>query len=210
MKLLPWVFCGLVVGSAWLAVFFAGSIVVHDRTGQVVRAAAVNERQAQGLYRLPGGVFVGVPKLTGEVEITCWDGARRRGLYVTEHLHSRGRTQGAGCPALESGRNGLVSGIVAFYLVLGLAFATASWLAGRLSRRASGRTRTVVAVVSVLSPVLVALGAWVALGFISGLSPLTDPKVAVLLMAVAPLVLPAILGAATGGRWFSSRPAGAA
>ena len=90
-----WLVCGLVVlVLLWLAITVAGSVVVRDRTGEVTSAVVTNDREEQPLYRLPGGVFVGIPQLEGVVEISCGDGSRHQQGYVTGHMHTWVKVEG--------------------------------------------------------------------------------------------------------------------
>lgn len=74
---------GLFVGTLTVMLYAMSVVVVRDPDGQVARAAFVNEQEEQTLWDLPGGLFIGVPGLEGEVEIICRDGRRHRWGYVT-------------------------------------------------------------------------------------------------------------------------------
>ncbi|HKR24828.1 MAG TPA: hypothetical protein VJS15_06180 [Allosphingosinicella sp.] len=74
---------GLFVGTLTVMLYALSAVWVRDPEGQVIRAAFVNAREAQALWDLPGGLFVGIPRLEGEVEIVCRDGSRHRWGYVT-------------------------------------------------------------------------------------------------------------------------------
>lgn len=69
----------------YCALEVTGSVVLIDRSGDVERANATTHNQdGQPLRRLPGGIFVGIPRLNGEgwVEIHCRDGVQRRAGYL--------------------------------------------------------------------------------------------------------------------------------
>jgi hypothetical protein len=73
-------------------VFVRGSTVVIDRGGHVAEARiAVSSFDAtarQRLFRLPGGIFVGMPHGDGVIMVRCKDGIWREGAYVSNHFHS--------------------------------------------------------------------------------------------------------------------------
>ena len=77
------------LGLGYCAFEIAGSVVVVDRTGEVVEAVATNDLVEQPLFRLPGGTFYAIPEVEGEVEIRCRDGRKHRWGYVTGHSHTR-------------------------------------------------------------------------------------------------------------------------
>ena len=90
-----WLACGgAVVALVWLGLAFAGTVAVKDRTGEVEAAFVTDERESQRLFRLPGGLFVGVPQMEGVVEIRCRDGSRHRHGYVTANWHTRVKVEG--------------------------------------------------------------------------------------------------------------------
>jgi hypothetical protein len=80
----------------WLYLSVAGTVVVRDPTGEVVRAFITDDHDEQGLHRLPGGVFVGVPGLEGVAVIACRGGRARAHGYVTGGMHTR-LEAGPGC-----------------------------------------------------------------------------------------------------------------
>jgi hypothetical protein len=77
-----------------LFISVAGSVVVHDETGEVASAMVTNGREEQALWRLPGGLFFAVPGMEGEVEVRCRNGARARWGYVTGYMHTSVRVTG--------------------------------------------------------------------------------------------------------------------
>lgn len=84
MKAILWIIC-IVAGTALLGLTLngLGLMVVYDSTGQVSAAAVTNDIEAQPLYSMPGGLFVGFPNLEGVVEIRCRDFSEGRQWYVT-------------------------------------------------------------------------------------------------------------------------------
>ena len=83
----------LVIGAVtlWLAICGAsvlGSIVLIDEGGQIASMAVVaSNGTSQRLTRLPGGVFIGIARVEGELAIRCRDGAEHRREYITPHLN---------------------------------------------------------------------------------------------------------------------------
>lgn len=84
MKGAIWVICS-VVGAAFvlLSLHVMGLMVVRDTTGQIVSAAATNNREVHPLYAVPGGLFVGFTRVEGVIEIRCRDGSNSQRWYVT-------------------------------------------------------------------------------------------------------------------------------
>jgi hypothetical protein len=65
---------------------FMGSVVLVDRSGQIVSATIVaSDGISQPLHRMPAHIFAAVPNIEGEIAIRCRDGSARRGDYVTPH-----------------------------------------------------------------------------------------------------------------------------
>ena len=97
MRWLAWFGFGVaglcLVGAAFVGIF--GYVVVHDDTGAVASAVVTNDRAEQALWRLPGGLFFGVPRMEGTVEVRCRNGARTRWGYVTGHMTTSVRVVGA-------------------------------------------------------------------------------------------------------------------
>jgi hypothetical protein len=88
----------LVALLLWAWLFVAGTVVVIDRGGAVVRAELLGWQGARPLRRLPGGLFVGIPGGDGSVRLRCRDGAAREIGYVTGGLHTWVRVPGReGC-----------------------------------------------------------------------------------------------------------------
>lgn len=52
------------------------------------------------MRRLPGGLFVAIPRLEGTIEIECRDGARGQEGYVTGSLHTWVKVEGT-CPNMR-------------------------------------------------------------------------------------------------------------
>ena len=89
MKPLFWMFGAWAVASLLLIGFWiAGSVVVVDKTGEVASAVATTGSYEQPLWHLPGGFFVGIPRLEGTIEVRCRDGTSRQMGYVTGHMHT--------------------------------------------------------------------------------------------------------------------------
>ena len=88
MKMRYWVGITVIVAVTAFAAFkLAGSVVVIDPAQQVASARVVtSDGRGQPLYRLPGNRFYTVPRLEGEVEVRCRNGATVRAGYVTPHL----------------------------------------------------------------------------------------------------------------------------
>lgn len=90
----------LMVSCAYVGV--SGSVIVHDRTGDVASAVLTNDHVERPLRRLPGGTFVGIPDFDGVVEVRCRDGSKDRSGYVTGGLHTSVRVVGsAPCRLVE-------------------------------------------------------------------------------------------------------------
>lgn len=81
--------CVLLV--TYLSVVLLGYVIVVDHSGQVVSATIIGSDGVaqQPMYRLPGGRFVAIPRIEGEVAIRCRDGSVGRGGYVTPHMPER-------------------------------------------------------------------------------------------------------------------------
>ena len=75
-----------VTGCAYVGV--SGSVIVHDRTGDVTSAVLTNDDSERSLRRLPGGTFFGIPDFDGGVEVRCRNGSKAQGGYVTSGLHT--------------------------------------------------------------------------------------------------------------------------
>jgi len=94
-----------------------------------------------------------------------------------------------------------------FYLIGGAVFGAISWLINRaaVTLRSPGRRMATAGVTSLLPLILpLALGIGPALDY--GLYVSQDPKVPLLILTVAPLILPAALGSALGARRPAARP----
>jgi len=72
-----------------------GSVLVADPDGQIASAAIVAGNGArQQMHRIPGGMFAAVPRIEGEIEVSCRDGSTARGGYVTPHMDARAKVTG--------------------------------------------------------------------------------------------------------------------
>ncbi len=77
----------LSLSSAML--WFLGSVVVVDGTGDILSAAITDSSLAkQPLHRLPGGIFFAIPRVEGAISLRCHDDSLEQRGYVTPHLHS--------------------------------------------------------------------------------------------------------------------------
>ena len=81
--------CALLL--TYLIIQVLGYVILVDHSGQVVSATIIGSDGAtqQPMYRLPGGRFVAIPSIEGDVEIRCRDGSVGRGGYVTPHMPER-------------------------------------------------------------------------------------------------------------------------
>lgn len=82
--------------AAFLILRMLRLVVVADHEGQVVSAATVAGNGAtQPMHRAPGGLFLTIRRVAGEVVIRCRDGSAARGSHVTscadERLNVTGR-----------------------------------------------------------------------------------------------------------------------
>ena len=92
----------LALGALAAATFFAssayltlkGSVIVSDETGQVSSAVATNGSDEQLLYMLADGIFVGIQRVEGVLEVRCKDGSRRPVAYITSAVQMRVRVSG--------------------------------------------------------------------------------------------------------------------
>ena len=78
--------CALLL--TYLIIQLLGYVILVDHSGQVVSATIIGSDGAtqQPMYRLPGGRFVAIPSIEGDVEIRCRDGSVGLGGYVTPHM----------------------------------------------------------------------------------------------------------------------------
>jgi len=82
--------------AAYLILLLLGSVVIEDREGQIVSATIVGSNgAAQPMHRVPGGLFVAIPRIEGEVVVHCRNGTVGRGGYVTPHMDERLKVTGA-------------------------------------------------------------------------------------------------------------------
>ena len=81
-------FALLMLLAAALYVAIAGTVIVHGNTSNVVSAVILNDQTKHSLWRLPGGMFFGIPQFDGYVEVHCKDGSKSADGYVTGGLHS--------------------------------------------------------------------------------------------------------------------------
>jgi hypothetical protein len=80
----------------------SGSAIVYDDTGKVVSVVVTNDRWERPLLRLPGGIFFGIPRFDGTIEVRCRNGSKTQIGYVTPGLHTSARAVGsAPCRAVE-------------------------------------------------------------------------------------------------------------
>ena len=75
---------------------YSGFVIVHDETGMVVQVRLTNANQKQILAQMPFGLFVGIPKLEGGIEVNCSDGSKVDGGYVTTHMRETAAVTGHG------------------------------------------------------------------------------------------------------------------
>ena len=80
-----------------IALSLAGSAVVRDRSGQVASAVVTDGLRTQPLWRLPGGLFVAIPRIEGTIEVRCRDGTSHQQGYVTGHMHTWVVVEGPEC-----------------------------------------------------------------------------------------------------------------
>lgn len=82
--------------AAYLILLMLGTVIVYDPGNQVVSAAIVGGNgTTQPMHRAPGGFFVAIPRIEGEVGIRCRDGSVDHGGYVTPHMEQRLTVAGA-------------------------------------------------------------------------------------------------------------------
>ena len=80
----------------YLVLRFLGSVVVADREGQAVSATIVaGDGTTQPMHRIPGRMFIAIPRIEGEIAIRCRNGSVAHGGYVTPHMDGRLRVAGA-------------------------------------------------------------------------------------------------------------------
>lgn len=81
--------------AAYLISLMLGTVVVYDPGGQVVSAVLFGNGKTQPMHRAPGGFFVAIPHIEGEIAIRCRDGSSGHGGYVTPHIDERFTVAGA-------------------------------------------------------------------------------------------------------------------
>lgn len=92
-----WIVSAAIAGllAAYLILPILGYVIVHDPGGQVVSAVLFGNGKTQPMHRAPGGFFVAIPRVEGEVAIRCRDGSVDHGGYVTPHTDERFTVAGA-------------------------------------------------------------------------------------------------------------------
>jgi hypothetical protein len=75
---------------------FLGSVVLDDPADEVAFATiAAGDGTTQPMHRIPGSMFVAIPRIEGDIAIHCRDGSVEHAGYATPHMHVRVSAQGA-------------------------------------------------------------------------------------------------------------------
>lgn len=87
----------------WFALSVVGAVWVTNNTDDEVRAVILVGDEEHDMLRLPGGTFFAIPRMDGEVRVTCSDGSSAIGGYVTRHLRTSVTVVGASpCEVVEN------------------------------------------------------------------------------------------------------------
>ena len=82
--------------AAFLILRLLGLVIIDDPEGQVVSAAIVSgSGSTQPMHRIPGGRWIAIPRIEGEIAIRCRGGSVWHGGYVTPHMSERMTVTGA-------------------------------------------------------------------------------------------------------------------
>jgi len=89
LRILSWVSLPLLLVALLASIWVSGSVVVLDETAGVQQAWLTNQSGFEQRLTGPwGDRFFGIPKLEGEIELRCRDGAVLRAGYVGPGLHT--------------------------------------------------------------------------------------------------------------------------